>query len=103
MAYYNLTVNNEDEFMGMMIVRDEGLVTGMVEGVLEAIDKGLKKVDLVQVNIEDSEVDNAYYVVSIKESEYTSLLNRCFDDMVKFERYEICDKIKSYIESKKDL
>ncbi len=98
MAYYNVKTDNETEFLAMLSSREESLVTAMVEGVLDAIDNGLELVELISVKLNKRKVNKPFYTISIKKEEYRTLLKNCLDDMVRFEKYELCAKMKSYLD-----
>jgi hypothetical protein len=101
MAYYEVKTSSDQEFLDMLRGRNDELVTAMVEGVLSAIDKGLKKIDLVKV-INTSDLNyrkKTSYVISIIEEDYETMLSSCMDDMIRLEKYELCSKIKNYLQS----
>ena len=98
MAYYNVKTDNENDFLSMLSSREESLVTAMVEGVLDAIDNGLEMVELISVKLNKRRVNKPFYTISIKKEEYPTLLKNCLDDMVRFEKYELCAKMKSYLD-----
>lgn len=98
MAYYKIKTKSDDEFLEMLKERDEALVTAMVNGVLDAVEKGMKKVDLIEVQLGDMK---GHYVVTAIAKEYSKMLESCLEDMVRFENYELCAKIKKYLEENK--
>jgi hypothetical protein len=100
MAYYKVNTEHEDDFIRMLKERHETLVTAMVKGVLDAAERGLKKVDLIEVQ---SGSKRGYYVVTAIAKEYGTMLKSCLDDMIRYENYELCAKIKNYLDEHKDL
>ena len=98
MAYYNVKTDNENDFLSMLSSREESLVTAMVEGVLDAIDNSLEMVELISVKLNKRRVNKPFYTISIKKEEYPTLLKNCLEDMVRFEKYELCAKMKSYLD-----
>jgi hypothetical protein len=97
MAYYNVKTDNETDFLAMLSSREESLVTAMVEGVLDAIDNGLEYVELINVKF-NKQRNKGYYAISVKKEEYSTLLKNCLDDMVRMEKYELCARMKSYLD-----
>jgi transcription antitermination factor NusA-like protein len=99
MAYYEVKTNSDQEFLDMLRERNDELVTAMVEGVLSAIDTGLKKIDLVEVINAVGSRKKASYVISIVQEDYETMLTSCMEDMIRLEKYELCSKIKAYLDS----
>jgi hypothetical protein len=90
MACYSVSVKNRSEFLQLIRSRDPEMLIEMANCVLYAIDRDQKEVDILLVKFQTGEG----MVISAIESNYKTFLNKCKEDLILIEEYEICAKIQ---------
>lgn len=96
MASYVLFMKDENEFFNKLKERDPDMIYKMVKSVLHAIKYKKPKLDLFEVMFKNTDI----LTFTIEKDQYHSIIEKCMDDMVKAEQYEMCAKIRDVLNKK---
>lgn len=81
--------NEETPVDAIMEVKDPQMIYEIIKGIFYGIAKGLKEVDLFEVQVRDENK-----VFSIPRDQWEKSLNKCLERMIEIEDYETCSEIK---------
>jgi hypothetical protein len=86
-------MDNEKEFLSRMKDRDPEIILKMVKCVISAHKRKKSSINIFEVVFKDT----SYMTLGMDKSEYKNFLEKCLDDMIKIEEYELCAEIKKII------
>jgi hypothetical protein len=96
MACHYLLLKDQQEFFSKIKERDPEIVLKMVKCVLSAVKRKRDNIDIFDITFKDT----TNMIFSIEKSEYVKMLDRCMEDMINIEAYEICSDIKKILSRK---